>query len=352
LILDREIDRTENREAVAFQCDHRPEERGPQNEGFRSVDRVDYPAKCAAFLRLTEFLSEDRIFREAFFERIAQELLNLPVGTGNWAVIGFDFYIELRVVIIANDLACLLVEIVEDREKGFEIFHYLIVSESFCPKLNIIPFRILSVHINLILLCCLLTSCAAKAVLVSERELAAAQEVKPNATPLERVLAHSIVQTTKTLTYDAAYVELDYPNGDVPIDRGVCADVIVRSFRQGGIDLQKELHEDMAKNFAMYPQKWGAKRTDKNIDHRRVPNLMTWFERQGKNLPLSQIEKDYLPGDIVAWEIADGRFHIGIVSGIKIKDTYRYAVVHNIGSGARLEDVLFTWKVAGHYRYF
>jgi uncharacterized protein len=208
------------------------------------------------------------------------------------------------------------------------------------------------VRISLILLCCLLTSCSSKAVLVSESELVAAQQVKPNATPLERVIAYSIEQTTKTFTYDAAYVALAYPNGDVPIDRGVCSDVIVRSFRQGGIDLQKEVHEDMAKNFAIYPQKWGAQGTDKNIDHRRVPNLMTWFERQGKNLQLSQNEKDYLPGDTVAWEIADGRFHIGIVSGIKIKDTDRYAVVHNIGSGAKLEDVLFSWKVVGHYRYF
>jgi uncharacterized protein len=210
--------------------------------------------------------------------------------------------------------------------------------------------------ISYILLLCLLPACNlvrrdSKAVLLSDRELAAAQQVKPDATPLDRVLAHSI-ETTKTFSYDPSYVKLDYPNGDVPIDRGVCADVIVRAFRQGGIDLQKELHDDMAKNFAMYPQKWGAKRTDKNIDHRRVPNLMTWFERQGKSLPLSEDARNYRPGDVVAWELVDGRFHIGIVSGIKIKGTDRYAIVHNIGAGARLEDVLFAWKVVGHYRYF
>jgi len=208
----------------------------------------------------------------------------------------------------------------------------------------------------LLLSLCLLPACnlirSSRAIVLSERELAAAQRVKPDATPLERVLAHSIEQTTMTLSYDPAYVKIDYPNGDVPIARGVCADVIVRAFRQGGIDLQKEVHDDMAKNFAKYPQKWGAKRTDRNIDHRRVPNLMTWFERQGKSLPLSGQGTDYLPGDVVAWEIADGRFHIGIVSQIKVKATDRYAIVHNIGLGARLEDVLFEWKVIGHYRYF
>jgi uncharacterized protein len=199
---------------------------------------------------------------------------------------------------------------------------------------------------------CNLVRSYSKAVPLSERELAAAQQVKPGATPLERVLAHSIEQTTMTFSYDPAYVKIDYPNGDVPIDRGVCADVIVRAFRRGGIDLQKKLHEDMSKNFAKYPQKWGAKRTDRNIDHRRVPNLMTWFERQGKDLSLSQNAKDYLPGDVVAWELADGRFHIGIVSRIAVKETDRYAIVHNIGLGARLEDVLFEWKIIGHYRYF
>jgi uncharacterized protein len=204
---------------------------------------------------------------------------------------------------------------------------------------------------------CLVSACnlvrsASKAIPLSDRELAEAQQVKPGATPLERVLAHAIEQTTRTFSYDPAYVKLDYPNGDVPIDRGVCADVIVRAFRRGGVDLQKEVHEDLSKNFAKYPQKWGAKRPDRNIDHRRVPNLMTWFERQGKDLSLSQKAKEFLPGDVVAWELADGRFHIGIVSQIKVKATNRYAIVHNIGLGARLEDVLFEWQVIGHYRYF
>lgn len=208
-----------------------------------------------------------------------------------------------------------------------------------------------------VLLVCLSTGChlvrsTSRTVYLSERELAAAQQVKANATPLEKALANSMEQTTKTLSYDPSYVKLDYPNGDVPIDRGVCADVVVRAFRQGGVDLQKEVHEDMKKNFAKYPQKWGAKKPDKNIDHRRVPNLMTWFERQGKSLPLSKDVKAFLPGDVVSWELSDGRLHIGIVSGIKIKETDRYAIVHNIGLGARLEDVLFEWKIIGHYRFF
>lgn len=183
-------------------------------------------------------------------------------------------------------------------------------------------------------------------------QLEAAQKVNPNAPPLERVNASAIEQTTYTKTYDPSYSKLDYPNGDVPKETGVCADVIVRAFRAGGIDLQKELHEDMTSNFAKYPKKWGAKRPDHNIDHRRVPNLMTWFDRQGKSLPVTNAGKDYLPGDVVSWGLVNERPHIGIVSKIKVQGTDRYAVVHNIGLGTRLEDVLFEWGITGHYRYF
>jgi len=126
----------------------------------------------------------------------------------------------------------------------------------------------------------------------------------------------------------------------------------VRAFRAGGIDLQKELYEDMIRNFAKYPKKWGAKKPDHNIDHRRVPNLMTWFERQGKSLPVTKAGKDYLPGDVVSWGLVNERPHIGIISKIKVQGTDRYAVVHNIGLGTRLEDVLFEWGITGHYRYF
>jgi uncharacterized protein YijF (DUF1287 family) len=207
------------------------------------------------------------------------------------------------------------------------------------------------------LLIVLLSGCQAirgsqRSVDLSSTQLKAAVEVKPDATPLEKLNAAAIEQTTYTKTYDASYAKLDYPNGDVPKETGVCADVVVRAFRATGIDLQKELHEDMTGSFKKYPQKWNARKPDKNIDHRRVPNLMTWFDRQRKSLPITKEQKDYLPGDVVAWELGSGLLHIGLVSKIKAEGAERYAVVHNIGIGARLEDVLFSWKIIGHYRYF
>jgi uncharacterized protein YijF (DUF1287 family) len=202
----------------------------------------------------------------------------------------------------------------------------------------------------------LLTACRAisspQAIQLPERELQAAIQVKTDATPLDKLNAGAIEQTTYTNSYDPAYVKLDYPNGDVPRETGVCADVVVRAFRSAGIDLQKELHEDMTASFAKYPKKWNTKRPDKNIDHRRVPNLMTWFARQGKELPITKTEVDYQPGDVVSWDLDSGLTHIGLVSKIKVEGTNRYAIVHNIGVGARLEDVLFQWKITGHYRYF
>lgn len=175
---------------------------------------------------------------------------------------------------------------------------------------------------------------------------AAAQ--KKSLTPTEALIAAATEQVSVTTAYDPAYVKLAYPNGDVPTNTGVCADVIVRAFRKVGLDLQKELHEDMKLNFAKYPKKWGAKKPDTNIDHRRVPNLMTWFERQGKTIPLSRT--DYQPGDIVAWDLGGGLTHIGFVSDVKADRHYN--IVHNIGAGAQVEDRLFAWKVIGHYRYF
>src|SRR5215510_7791365 len=203
----------------------------------------------------------------------------------------------------------------------------------------------------------LLTGCQAvrssqRAVEVPQRALAEAMQVKDDATPLEKVNAGAIEQTTQTTGYDSSYVKLDYPNGDVPPSTGVCADVVVRAFRKAGIDLQKELHEDIKKNFAKYPQKWGARRPDANIDHRRVPNLMNWFDRQGKAQPITKDAKDYLPGDVIAWDLDNGLPHIGLVSKIKVEGSYRHVVAHNIGLGARMEDVLFAWKITGHYRYF
>lgn len=171
-------------------------------------------------------------------------------------------------------------------------------------------------------------------------------------TPLDKVLVNLIEQTQQTTSYDSAYIALTYPHGDVPLDRGGCADVVVRVLRAGGIDLQQVVHEDMQRNFASYPQKWGARKPDRNIDHRRVANLMKWFERAGKAQSHSVNASDYQAGDIVAWELDNGLLHIGVVSNFLVEGSTRFAIVHNINSGAKLADVLFAWKIIGHYRYF
>ena len=168
-----------------------------------------------------------------------------------------------------------------------------------------------------------------------------------------RLLESADRQLETTKTYDPAYVVLDYPNGDVPAEKGVCTDVVIRAFRNAGIDLQKEVHEDMNANFSIYPKKWGLSRADRNIDHRRVPNLQTFFARRGKSLPITQNAGDYLPGDVVSWDLDNrGMTHIGIVANVWNEKTARYSIIHNIGGGAVLEDVIFEWKITGHYRYF
>ncbi|MCU1347830.1 MAG: yijF [Acidobacteria bacterium] len=154
-------------------------------------------------------------------------------------------------------------------------------------------------------------------------------------------------QVGVTTVYDPAYVQLAYPNGDIPMVRGVCADVVVRAFRRIGIDLQVELHDDMARNFGAYPRKWGLKRPDTNIDHRRVPNLMTWFARRGKSQPL---DGSYEAGDVVAWQLPGGLYHIGVVSADRTPSG-EPLVVHNIGYGARNEQVLHAFAIIGHYRW-
>ncbi|HKP86626.1 MAG TPA: DUF1287 domain-containing protein [Blastocatellia bacterium] len=169
---------------------------------------------------------------------------------------------------------------------------------------------------------------------------------------LKPVVENAIEQTRYTVTYDPSYVKLDYPGGDLPIEKGVCADVIVRAFRKGGTDLQREIHEDMARDFSAYPNKWGLSRPDSNIDHRRVPNLMTYFNRKRKAVQVTRDPKDYLPGDVVAWDLGNGLLHIGIVVNRRLPEGEKYYVVHNIGAGAKMEDVLFAWPIIGHYRYF
>lgn len=169
---------------------------------------------------------------------------------------------------------------------------------------------------------------------------------------LKQLVEGAVEQTKVTTGYDPAYVGITYPGGDVAPETGVCSDVVVRAFRKAGIDLQKEVHEDMVKAWAEYPRKWGASRPDANIDHRRVLNLTTYLERQKKAFPITTNRADYLPGDIVAWDLGNGMDHIGLVVNIWSDANKGYLIVHNIGLGARAEDVLLNWEITGHYRYF
>jgi uncharacterized protein YijF (DUF1287 family) len=153
-----------------------------------------------------------------------------------------------------------------------------------------------------------------------------------------------------SIRYDAKYMQIKYPNGDVPATTGVCADVIIRAYRKMGIDLQVKVHEDMNNNFSKYPKRWGLTQTDKNIDHRRVYNLNTFFKRKGTSLPLSKKSKDFNPGDIVIWRFSTGMTHIGLVTSVKAISG-NYYIVHNWGSGQVMEDVLFCGEIYGHYRY-
>ena len=192
-----------------------------------------------------------------------------------------------------------------------------------------------------------------RAVLVVTPPTSVARPLPATASPqLKQFIEAAIEQSKVTTGYDPSYVGIDYPNGDVSSDTGVCSDVIVRAFRKTGMDLQKEVHEDMTRAWSEYPRKWGARGTDTNIDHRRVLNLMTYFHRQGKSLSISNDRADYLPGDVVAWELSDGIEHIGILTNLSSEPEKPYLIVHNIGAGARVEDVLLAWKIIGHYRYF
>ncbi|GHT34713.1 DUF1287 domain-containing protein [Bacteroidia bacterium] len=169
----------------------------------------------------------------------------------------------------------------------------------------------------------------------------------------KRLADSALVLTKQKVAYDARYYSIAYPNGDVPEGKGVCTDVVIRAYRKMGIDLQKEVHLDMKANFSLYPNQkmWGMKSTDRNIDHRRVPNLMVFFSRKGKVKKISQEAADYQPGDIVCWNLGGGVTHIGIVAKRKSADNERYMIIHNIGAGQVLEDCLFDYKIIGHYQY-
>jgi uncharacterized protein len=174
----------------------------------------------------------------------------------------------------------------------------------------------------------------------------------PAQTDFAKRLTIAAIELTKDrVGYDATYYRIPYPNGDVPKDRGVCTDVVIRAYRKLGIDLQQLVHEDMKSNFALYPKNWGLKKTDTNIDHRRVPNLMKYFSRNGTTLSISNKADDYKPGDIVTWDLGGNVPHIGIVINQKSSDNKTPLIVHNIGAGQEISDCLFRYTITGHYRY-
>lgn len=168
--------------------------------------------------------------------------------------------------------------------------------------------------------------------------------------------SHVLVRAARRRTllqekYDPTYFSIAYPGGDVPNDRGVCTDVVIRAYREAGVDLQVLVHEDMARNFRSYPQLWGLRSTDRNIDHRRVPNLQRFFERQGAGLPVTTDARDYRPGDLVTWMLPGNLPHIGIVSDRRAAQGERPLILHNIGAGTSEDDILFSYPITGHYRF-
>ena len=167
----------------------------------------------------------------------------------------------------------------------------------------------------------------------------------------DRLSDAAIELAKQNVVYDPAYYSIDYPDGDIPPGKGVCTDVVIRTYRKLGIDLQKEVHEDMSQNFDKYPNIWGLSNPDTNIDHRRVPNLMTFFARKGLIKDISLHPDDYIPGDIVTWDLGRGLTHIGIVINKKTNDNKRYLILHNIGNGHEISDCLFSFKITGHYSY-
>ncbi len=171
---------------------------------------------------------------------------------------------------------------------------------------------------------------------------------------LAGIIAAAIERTHHTVCYDPSYVRISYPGGDVPTGTGVCTDEIIRVYRAVGVDLQKEVHEDIVQNFGAYSNlpRWHMTRPDSNIDHRRVPNLMVFFNRKGESLPITNRAIDYAPGDLVTWDLGGGVPHIGIIIDRRNVQSGRFMIVHNIGEGPKMEDVLFNWKITGHYRYY
>jgi uncharacterized protein YijF (DUF1287 family) len=204
-------------------------------------------------------------------------------------------------------------------------------------------------HIWILLIVVLFYSCSQK-----EKEKTLSFAATRTSNTFEEKLSEAAISIIDpSIDYDPAYFSIKYPNGDIPKNKGVCTDVIIRSYRKLNIDLQEEVHEDMAGNFSEYPnlKKWGMTKTDTNIDHRRVPNLEVFFERKGIKLSVSENAKDYKTGEIVTWMINGKLPHIGIITNKKSEDGKRNLIVHNVGGGQVLEDCLFEYKIVGHYSY-
>ncbi len=181
--------------------------------------------------------------------------------------------------------------------------------------------------------------------------------VQPEEIPLtfaEELAQAALARTMHRVRYDGRYLKIAYPMGDVPQDIGVCTDVVIRSYRELGIDLQKDVHEDIRRNFSKYPsrKRWGLRRPDTNIDHRRVYNLQAFFERKGESIPISQDPRNYKPGDLVTWQVGPKMPHIGVVLDlVSDEDSFRHLIAHNIGEGPVIDDILFSFRITGHYRY-
>jgi len=192
---------------------------------------------------------------------------------------------------------------------------------------------------------------AAQAGATTEQAVLLIEMLESSGEPGDRIAAAALAHSRESVAYDPAYYMIDYPGGDVPPNKGVAADVVVRTFRQVGIDLQQKVHEDISGNFRLYPQLWNASGPDTNIDHRRVPNLQRYFMRHGKSLSISREASEYQAGDIVIWALANADTHIGIVvpgPGERASEPW---VVHNIGAGVVWENALFDYQILGHYRY-
>ncbi|HTG64831.1 MAG TPA: DUF1287 domain-containing protein [Flavobacterium sp.] len=202
----------------------------------------------------------------------------------------------------------------------------------------------------LLFIYCIFTSCIQKenktvAIMSNEKDIAKTFSEKLSQSAISIIDPH--------IEYDPSYFAIPYPNGDVPATKGVCTDVIIRAYRNLGIDLQKEVHEDMKTNFSKYPnlKKWGMTKTDTNIDHRRVPNLEVFFMRKGEKLAVTQNPSDYKTGEIISWKINGKLPHIGIITHKLSADAKRHLIVHNVGYGQVLEDCLFNYEITGHFKY-